>query len=87
MKEACEVCGNSYDKMMTVFIDSKKHKFDCFECAIHALAPSCSHCGIRIMGHGLEEGGNFFCCAHCARASGHHHFTDRFEEVRMPEKV
>jgi len=29
--------------------------FDSFECAIHALAPTCENCGIRIVGHGLEK--------------------------------
>jgi hypothetical protein len=46
------------------------HVFDSFECAIHRLAPSCEHCRCRIVGHGVEVDGRFFCCAHCARASG-----------------
>ena len=51
---------------------------DSFECAIHALAPTCAHCGTRIMGHGLEaEGGIFFCCAHCARDEGQEKLKDR----------
>jgi hypothetical protein len=28
--------------------------FDSFECAIQALAPTCPHCGNRIIGHGVE---------------------------------
>jgi hypothetical protein len=39
---------------------------DSFECAIHALAPVCEHCGMRIVGHGLEDKGKFYCCDHCA---------------------
>jgi len=35
------------------------HTFDSFECAIHALAPTCRHCGMRIIGHGLENNGVF----------------------------
>jgi hypothetical protein len=31
--------------------------FDIFDCAIHALAPTCKHCGTRIVGHGLKSGG------------------------------
>jgi hypothetical protein len=44
--------------------------FDSFECAIHALAPVCAACGIRILGHGLEKAGAFYCCNHCAEAKG-----------------
>jgi hypothetical protein len=44
--------------------------FDCFECAIHRLAPACSHCGCRIIGHGIEAGPTMYCCAHCAREAG-----------------
>ena len=44
--------------------------FDSFECAIHALAPSCAHCGCKIIGHGVEAGEDVFCCAHCARHAG-----------------
>jgi hypothetical protein len=41
--------------------------FDSFECAITALAPTCAHCGCRVIGHGVEIGtGEIFCCAHCA---------------------
>jgi len=25
------------------------------ECAIHALAPICANCGVRIVGHGIER--------------------------------
>ena len=66
----CEVCGNDYDKSFDITMGGEKHTFDSFECAIHALAPQCSHCGCRIIGHGLEAGGRRFCCAHCARESG-----------------
>ncbi len=40
--------------------------FDSFECAIHAMAPTCAHCGCKIVGHGVEAGGEVYCCAHCA---------------------
>jgi hypothetical protein len=63
----CEVCGNHYDKSFTVTLAGVEHTFDAFECAIHALAPVCDHCGCRIVGHGVEEEGVMYCCAHCAR--------------------
>jgi hypothetical protein len=27
------------------------HTFDSFECVIDAVAPTCKHCGMRIVGH------------------------------------
>ena len=66
----CEVCGNDYDKSFEVVMSGKAHTFDSFECAIHALAPRCAHCGCRIVGHGMEAGKQMFCCAHCAAQSG-----------------
>ncbi len=66
----CEVCGNAYDKSFEVVLAGTTHVFDSFECAIHALAPTCAHCGCRILGHGVEAAGNFYCCAHCASAEG-----------------
>jgi hypothetical protein len=51
--------------------------FDSFECAIHLLAPACSHCGCRIIGHGLEADGRLYCCNHCAKAAGEGRLQDR----------
>jgi hypothetical protein len=73
----CEVCGNDYDKAFEVVQEGETHTFDSFECAIHALAPECAHCEVRIIGHGLEAGGRIFCCAHCAAAEGAEGLTDR----------
>jgi Rieske Fe-S protein len=73
----CEVCGNNYDKAFTVSMAGKVHTFDSFECAIHALAPSCDHCGCRIIGHGMEAKGSFYCCAHCASKEGVSAVQDR----------
>jgi hypothetical protein len=56
----CEVCDNDYDKSFEVIQEGQRHVFDSFECAIHALAPTCSHCQCRIIGHGLEAGGRVF---------------------------
>ena len=66
----CDVCGNDYDKTMEIRLGGRSGTFDCFECAIHALAPTCQHCHCRIIGHGVEANGRFFCCASCARAAG-----------------
>lgn len=66
----CDVCGNDYDKTFQVVTADGTHTFDCFECAIHRLAPSCGHCGVRVVGHGVEAGGVVYCCASCALAAG-----------------
>jgi hypothetical protein len=66
----CETCGNDYDKAFQVSMNGRTHTFDSFECAIHALAPTCDNCGIHIVGHGLEKEGTFFCCEHCAEVKG-----------------
>jgi hypothetical protein len=74
----CEVCGNDYDKSFTVTVrGGGEHTFDSFECAIHALAPKCAHCGCRIVGHGSEADGQMFCCAHCAEHAGVSELKDR----------
>jgi len=73
----CEVCENEYDKAFEVVVGGKRHIFDSFECAIHALAPVCPHCNCRIVGHGVEADGKIFCCVHCARASGTTQLKDR----------
>lgn len=74
----CDNCGNIYDKsfQMTA-LDGKTYTFDSFECAIHTLAPVCGHCGVRIIGHGLERNGQMFCCNHCAQGKGVNDLRDR----------
>jgi Rieske Fe-S protein len=64
---SCEVCGNDYDKAFEVVAAGQRHVFDSFECAIHRMAPICEHCGCKVVGHGTEVSGRFYCCAHCAR--------------------
>lgn len=66
----CDVCGNDYDKAFTVTQGKRSGVFDSFECAIQAFAPTCEHCGCKIIGHGAESDGKFFCCAHCAKHYG-----------------
>ena len=73
----CNVCGNEYDKPIEVTVGGTKQVFDSFACAIHALAPICDHCGARIIGHGIEAAGVFYCCAHCARQRGVQDVADR----------
>lgn len=73
----CEVCGNTYDKSFEVVMRGESHVFDSFECAIHALAPRCEHCGCRVVGHGVEADGAIFCCAHCAEHKGEKGLVDR----------
>ncbi len=77
MNASCEVCGNTYDKAFEVVAAGAHHVFDSFECAIERLAPRCDHCNCRVIGHGVEEGGKLYCCAHCAHASGATHVHDR----------
>ena len=73
----CDVCGNEYDKAFQVVRGDQTQTFDSFECAIHAMAPTCDHCGCRVIGHGVEAGGSIFCCAHCAQEKGVTSITDR----------
>ena len=80
----CEVCGNKYDKCFEVRMAGEMHVFDSFECAIHALAPKCAHCGCQIIGHGMEAEGIFYCCAYCGSQHGVHELEDRVELERNP---
>jgi DNA-directed RNA polymerase subunit RPC12/RpoP len=69
----CATCGNEYDQPLKITVGGKTWQFDCFECAIHKLAPDCEHCGVKVIGKGVEAGETtkrIFCCAHCARESG-----------------
>ena len=73
----CAVCGNDYDKAFTITMRGKTSTFDSFECAIQALAPTCAHCKVKVIGHGAEKDGTFYCCAHCAKKSGVKGLDDR----------
>jgi hypothetical protein len=73
----CDVCGNDYDKAFEIRMAGHRYTFDSFECAIHRLAPVCSFCGCKVLGHGLEAAGAFFCCASCARHAGERGLSDR----------
>jgi hypothetical protein len=74
----CSTCGNEYDRAFTVVTyDEQHYTFDSFECAIQALAPTCRHCGVRIIGHGMQHEDRFYCCGHCAEAEGVQGLEDR----------
>jgi len=73
----CHTCGNDYDKSFEVRMNGSAYHFDSFECAIQKLAPSCAHCECRIIGHGLEANGVYYCCGHCASAAGAGGLKDR----------
>lgn len=73
----CEVCGNEYDGAFTVSRDGESHTFDSFECAIERLAPRCGQCGVRVVGHGVQQGSTVYCSAHCAHRAGAPEITDR----------
>jgi hypothetical protein len=71
----CEVCHPPSVRCQYAWGDTRT--FDSFECAIHALAPTCEYCGVRVIGHGVEADGRFFCCAHCASMAGAEGVADR----------
>jgi hypothetical protein len=73
----CEVCGNEYDKTFDLIAAGAKHTFDSLECAIQAIAPTCEHCHCKVIGHGVEVSGHFYCCAHCARIATSADVKDR----------
>jgi hypothetical protein len=73
----CNTCGNDYHNSFDVTMRGETYTFDSFECAIHKLAPTCAHCGVRIIGHGLEADGTYYCCDHCAEAKGVTGLNDR----------
>lgn len=77
----CEVCGNDYDKPLEITAAGAHHVFDCFECAIHALGPICEQCGVKVIGHGVEAEGHFYCCVHCASKAGYSGLSDRVERA------
>ena len=78
----CDTCGNDYDRAFTVTLASGETlTFDSIECAAHRIAPSCAHCGVRVLGHGLEDGERVFCCDHCAEQAGVDWLADSTDDV------
>jgi hypothetical protein len=78
----CETCGNYYENNMSIRIAGQEHLFDCFECAIHALAPRCGNCKVPVVGHGVEVDGAVYCSAHCGRVKGGRSFRDHVVGAR-----
>jgi hypothetical protein len=75
---SCDVCGNDYDNAFTVrTAGGEELTFDSIECAAHRIAPTCAHCGCRVLGHGVQAGDATYCCAHCARNQGAEGIADR----------
>jgi hypothetical protein len=72
----CDTCGNTYAAPMRIRLRGRSYTFDCFECAIQALAPACAHCGVKILGHGVEVDETIYCSAHCARVMGERGLCD-----------
>ena len=64
------MCAATIDKAFQVTSAGRSMTFDSFECAIQAMAPTCAHCGCKIVGHGVEAAGKMFCCAHWAQHQG-----------------
>jgi hypothetical protein len=73
----CDVRSNDYDKTFQITQAGRTLTFYSFECAIHAMAPSCTRCGCRIIGHGAVQDGKIYCCADCARNAGTTVLRDR----------
>ena len=73
----CDQCGNDYDKAFQVVMGDRRMTFDSFECAIEMAAPRCEHCDCRVIGHGVEQDGRMFCCAHCTTHAGVEGLRDR----------
>lgn len=77
MSDRCHTCGNVYDEAFTVHMGGRKYVFDSFECAIHACAPRCEHCGCPVIGHGVQQQDRVYCCSHCASEQGVTKLVDR----------
>lgn len=78
----CFVCGHDYAGAFTVTTpEGDAYSFDSFECAIHALAPTCGRCGCRVIGHGVEVDRVVYCCSHCSREAAGADLSDSDDTV------
>jgi hypothetical protein len=67
----CDACGNDYPRaFQIVTAEGRRLIADSVECAAHLIAPTCAHCGCRILGHGIETADAIYCCAACSRHDG-----------------
>jgi hypothetical protein len=80
----CKVCGNDFAHSFQITRGGHSATYDCFECAIHDLAPSCAHCQCRIIGHVFAAGEGIYCCAHCAKAEGETDVPDKTGHTPPP---
>lgn len=62
----CSVCANESSRTFDVMYEGGILTFDSFQCAIHRLAPICSHCDCVILGHVVESEAAIYCCTQCA---------------------
>ena len=81
----CKVCGNDYVHSFEIVRNGRSDTYDCFECAIHDMAPSCAHCQCRIIGHGIAVDEMVYCCAHCARQHGVTNVADNNRQPARPQ--
>ena len=73
----CAQCGNNYDQSFEVTMGGRTLTFDSFECAICRARAGLPHCGVRIVGHGVQHGDAIYCCVHCAKHEGVKGLRDR----------
>ncbi len=71
LMSVCITCGTDCDQSFTVNWNGRTASFDCIECMATMVAPTCHHCGCRILGHALRIDGRQYCCEHCAQAADH----------------
>lgn len=86
----CFTCGNEYQKTFSVTTHAgTQYEFDCLECAIQELAPMCTHCGCRVIGHGIERNHDIYCCENCARHNSLtvNQSTDHFDPEKGSETL
>jgi Zn finger protein HypA/HybF involved in hydrogenase expression len=65
----CTVCGNDSTRTFDIMYEGGILTFDSFQCAIHRLAPMCSHCDCLILGRIVESEAAIYCCALCAQSA------------------
>jgi hypothetical protein len=68
MLSRCDSCGNEQNRTFEIRMARKLYTFDTLKCAIQVLAPTCTHCGDRILGHPVRLGLDQYCSAECAQA-------------------
>lgn len=83
----CAACGSTSGRLFMTTMNNFTRAFDSFECAIHVMAPTCFHCGCRILGHPVEAHRAIYCCAHCAGASGSNCVTAKDPTGFLPTSI